>query len=325
MNRNIILSIAIIILGVIACEKPEVGYLSDHIFYNVNPFEAPVGVTTFSSPIVANGSTSPLQAELVSVRDADGNDVTESFTTPGNIVTFTGTITYQDSTVEMLAAKVQDSLVMPFAVNPIGGRLEFSAATGYLATGTYYIDVKVGNQKGEYIIENACEIQLTEVEEAYRMNYKRVTLIDDGVNYTDDAHITVDVEYIGGGDSTVCIYRFLDRNGDAFNPAEGEVGRRSSSYPFFDNWAPWYPLIRTDTAFVHQMPHYQGIEFPYFNDLVIEGDLWSDVSARYDFKIPEEYIEELDQDLGGLISFQYLATGTFIITTQMHTYTRASN
>lgn len=324
MKKIISFCIVASLVYLVACERPEVGYLSDNIFYNMDPFEVEKGVTSFSSPIVANGSTSPLNVELVAVRNSDGQDVTEQFTTPGSIVTYQETITWQDSTLEMLQAKLKDSLVTPFAVNPIGGRLEFSSATAYLSNGDFWIDVLVGNEKGSYVIEDACQITLGEIETPYSMNYKRVTTTS-GVYETANSFISVDVEFISGGDSSVCVYKFLDKNGDVFSPLDGAVARRSSTSPFFDDWAPWYPVISTDTAFVHQMPHYQGIAFPYFTELVVGGQSWSDVSARYDWKIPEGYIEELDEDLSGLISFEYFSTGTFIVTTQLHQYTLAQN
>jgi len=321
MKRNIIF-ITLLLFGLfLACERPDVGYLSDNIFYNTNPFEVQQGVTTFSSTIVANGSTTPLSVDLLKVKDESGEDVTEEFTEPGNIVTFSGTITWQDSTLEMLQTKLKDSLVTPFAVNSIGGRLEFSAATAYLNTGTYNIDVLVGNSKGEYTIEDACEINLIEVEDAYSMNYKRVTT-NGGVYETTDSYITVDVDFRSGGDASWCIYKFLDKNGTPFNPANGEITRRASTYPFFDDWNPWYPIELTDTAFVQQMPHYQGIDFPYYTELNVGGTAWSDISARYDWRIPKGYIQELDEVLYGLISFEFFSTGTYVITTQLHQYTK---
>lgn len=325
MKIKLLLNILAITLMIMACERPEVGYLSDHIFYNVNPFDVQKGVTTYSSTIVANGSTAPLHVELLTVKNEDGEDITEAFTEPGNIVTFAGTITWKDSTLEMLEAKLTDSLVTPFHINEIGGRLEFSAATAYLAAGSYQIDVQISNSKCAYAIEDACAINLTEVEDAYSMNYKRVQTNNDddnGISQTADSYITVDVEYISGGDKSMCIYKFLDKNGTLFNPANNEVKRRATNYPFFDDWNPWYELVVTDTAFVHQMPHFQGIDFPYFSELVVGGDTWSDASARYDWKIPKANIAELDRDLYGLISFQFHSTGTFIITTQLHQFTR---
>lgn len=321
--KNILWAAALLFV-VAACEKPEAGYLSDHIFYNTNPLMVQKGVTTYSTPIVANGSTAPLTVELLRVKNEAGEDVTEEFTMERSIVTFNKPITYQDSTLELLHASLRDSLVTPFEINSIGGRLEFSAATSYLASGTYNIDIWVENLKDAYEIDDACEIQLISQTTTSAMNYKRVTS-EGGLYETSDSYITVDVEYIGGGLDSKCIYRFIDKNGEPFNPQAGEVRRRSRTSPFFDDWNPWYEIQLTDTAFVQEMPDYAGLEFPYFNDLVVGGSNWTDTSARYDWRIPEGYIKDFNEDLWGLISLQYFARGTFIITTQLHTFERASN
>ncbi len=324
MRLNKIIWAVALLLGVVACEKPEVGYLSDHIFYNTNPLVVAKGVTTYSSVIVANGSTSPLHVKLLAVKNEAGDDVTDEFTMTRSIVTFNKTITYQDSTLAMLEAAMDDSLVTPFQINEIGGRLEFSAATSYLAEGNYNIDIWVSNEKGEYEIDDACEIQLVGQDQTYAMNYKRVTT-DGGLYETSGDYIKVDVEYVGGGTDSKCIYKFVDKNGNFFNPAAGEVTRRASTYPFFDDWNPWYELELTDTAFVQQMPDYQGIQFPYFTTLKVGGNDWNDQSARYDWKIKKGNIVGLNEDLLGLISFQYMSRGTFIITTTLPAFERASN
>lgn len=334
--KRIILGLSLLVF-VIACEKPEVGYLSDDIFYNVNPYRLEMGVTSFSSPIVANGSTSPLSVKLLGVYDEDGNNVTEEFTTPQNIVTFKGTITYNDSTLGMLQEKLQDSLVSPFAVNKLGGRLEFSAATSYLATGNFSVDVNVGNIKGEYDIKDACDIIIGEVEEPAFLAYKRIGVTDtkgttdtedDEVilgGSTSDGDISVTIEHIPGGMMSQCVYKFTDVDGKPFNPANGEVKQRGSNLPFMSNWNPWYQLQYTDTAIVQEMPHYAGLNFPYMSTIKLDnGSEWTDVNAGSYVVIPGEYVEGLNEnaDINYLISFQFYATGTYIITTQAKGFKR---
>ncbi|MFI1773497.1 hypothetical protein [Thalassobellus citreus] len=328
MKKSIILSAIGLLLLAFGCEKPEAGYLSDNIFYNTNPFNVAKGITTYSKPIVGNGSTTLLNVELLKVKNEAGEDVTEAFTKPGNIVVFKDAINYKDSTLALLHEKLKDSLVTPFNVNYIGGRLEFSAATSYVAGGEYDIDVEVSNIKGTSVIENACKIILEKRDplDTYNMNYKRIATPSTGelkLSETNDANITVDVEYIPGAENgSKCIYKFLDKNGDAFNPLTGQVTRRADDFPFFDTWNPWYPVVKTDTAFEQEMPNYEGVMFPYFTEFKLGDRNWVDISARYDWKIPAGNIEEIDEDLHGLISFDFSATGTFIITTQMHKLTR---
>lgn len=328
MKKTIILSLLGSLIIVFGCEKPESGYLSENIFYNTNPFEVEKGVTQYSTTIVGNGSSTPLNVDLIKVVDSTGEDVTNLFTEPQSIVVFKNAITWQDSTLELLQSKLKDSLVRPFQVNPIGGRLEFTAATSYLPAGEFSIDVSISNVKGSRKIKDACGIVLGELSDTYAMNYKRVTTPSTGIlklYETGNDYISIDVKYTSGvADGSWCIYEFLDKNGDAFNPLKKEVTRKSTS-PFFDNWNPWYPVTKTDSAFVQQMPGYAGIQFPYFNSFEIDGEEWSDVSARYDWVITKGSIEEIDENLNGLISFQFKAPGTFVITIHLHQFTRADN
>lgn len=303
-----------------SCTKIAEGYISDHLFYQVNPLEVSQGVTTYSSPIVSNGSTTPLTVRLIRIKNEQGEDVTQEFTTPQHIVTYRDELTWQDSTLAQLEAKLQDSLVTPFNVNTTGGRLEFSAATSYLPLGRYFVDVEVSNIKGTRTIENACEIILQPVENAYSIAYKRISN-DDGFSSTDDADIIVTVTHEPGTEGSWNIYKFIDKNGELFNPQAGEITRRSRTSPFMDNWNPYYPVQFTDTALVQQMPN-TGLPFPYFTTFVVGGATWTDTNARFDWMIPSGFLEETSLPLYGLISFQFYTSGTYTITTQVKRYSK---
>ncbi|MFD2967869.1 hypothetical protein [Sphingobacterium bambusae] len=309
------------VLVVYACSKPEIGYLSEHIFYLANPFRVEQGKTTYSSPIVGNGSTNPLSVSLLKVKDNSGKDITEDFTAPRMIYTFVDQITSEDNTLEKLGQKIKDSLVTPFQINPLGGRLEFSAATSYLPTGTFNIDVEVSNSKGKRTLSDACAIELIPLTTTHTIAYKRVN--NDDVYYTEDANIFVDVKHESGTEGSWCIYKFVDKNGEILSPADGDIVRRSNTFPYFTDWNPYYPLTVTDTALVHQMPDY-GITFPYFSVLSVGGTRWEDANMRNDFKIPAGRLNETSKDLNGLISFKFYTSGTFTITTHLRSFTKAN-
>lgn len=122
MRKNIKIAAFLIalLLVVTACEKPEIGYLSDNIFYNNSIYYVERGKTTYSSPIVANGSSSPLNVELLKVKDSIGNDVTAVFKEPQHIKVYDQPVTYLDSTMELLNSRFKDSIVQPFRISPIG-------------------------------------------------------------------------------------------------------------------------------------------------------------------------------------------------------------
>lgn len=325
MERKILkLSVGILLLGtlcVCACKKPEVGYLSDHIFYLVNPLRVEQGKTTYTSPIVGNGSTNPLSVKLLKVKDEEGNDITENFTEPRMIYTFVDQITNEDNTLEKLGSKIKDSLVTAFQVNPIGGRLEFSPATSYLPTGKFNIDVEVSNSKGIVQLLDACEIELIPLETTHDVAYKRLNNADGSIYYTEDSQVYVEVTHESGTEGSWCIYKFVDKNGEIFSPAGGDVVRRSTTYPYFTDWNPYYPLTVTDTELVHQMPDY-GITFPYFSVLYVGGSRWEDENMRNDFRIPAGKLNETSSDLFGLISFKFYTSGTYTITTHLRAFTK---
>ncbi|REH00961.1 hypothetical protein [Flavobacterium aquicola] len=329
MRKNIIraATVAGILLLAVACEKPEIGYLSDNIFYNNSIYYVERGKTTYSSPIVANGSSSPLNVELLKVKDSEGKDVTEVFKKPQNIKVYDQPVTYLDSTMALLNSRFKDSIVQPFRINPIGGRMEFTPATTYLPGGTYSIDLKVSNTKGEKTIEDAAKIVLTNSTGApYSLVFKRVRDYSDGstLNNTDDENITVDVDYVPGTqEETKCIYKFVDKNGVAFNPKAGEISRWLPTWPWLNNWDPYFKPVLTDTAIEHQMPGLIGFTFPYFNVVVVEGQMWDQGGdALSYFKIPKGHLNEYNVNIQVAFAFRFHAQGTYNITVHLHKLTR---
>lgn len=329
MKKNIIRSTIVVALLLLvgACEKPEIGYLSDNIFYNNSVYYVERGKTTYSSPIVANGSSSPLNVELIKVKDSEGNDVTEVFKQPQNIKVYDQPVTYLDSTMALLNSRFKDSIVQPFKINPIGGRMEFTPATTFLPGGSYTIDLKVNNVKGEKIIENAAKIVLTNSTGApYLLQFKRVRDYSDGstLNNTDDQNITIDVDFVPGKqEETKCIYKIVDKNGVAFSPKKGEITRWLPTWPWINNWDPYFKPVLTETSIEHQMPGLIGFTFPYFNSVVVGGQSWDQGGdALSYFKIPKGYLNEYDVNIQVAFSFRFYAQGTFTITVHLHKLTK---
>jgi hypothetical protein len=70
------------------------------------------------------------------------------------------------------------------------------------------------------------------------------------------------------------VFKFLDKNGTPFSPANGEVAHRSGR-PSFADWDPYYPEVATDSSFEYKYPSMVP-EFPVFNTTVIAGgSSWS--------------------------------------------------
>ena len=262
------------LMALSGCQKVVHGYLSDDIYYQVNPFNVQQGVTTVSGALVLNGSTAPLHVELLALRDAAGNDADSILRKPRNIVTYNGTVLYTDTTLDMLNAKLNDSLVSPFNIGEVGGRLQFTAATAYVPTGTYNMDIQVTNVNGSRILKNACAIVVTPLETPYSMGYYSFRPYDANGNMlfrteSDPYYSTFDIHYDANGTNQI-ILKFVDKNGVAFNPKAGEVKDFSNDpvtttfFPKLHYWAPYYAATYTDSTIIQRLPDF-NLSFPYFS------------------------------------------------------------
>lgn len=260
-----------LLLAFYSCEKVEKGFLSDSIYYIENPFTVQQGITTTSSTLVADGSTSPLKVVLVGIRDKKNNAKADSmFTKPQLMSTYTAAVTYEDSTLAKLKAKLRDSLVAPFSINPLGGRLQFTQTSLFIEPGSYSLDVAVSNIKGEKTLKDACNIIVTPLTTIDTLLYKSWTTADAAENFYPQLDaLQMDITHDGQGPNKI-IFQWKDKNGEFFNPAAGEVYGRAQR-PSFKHWDPYYPEVKTPTTIEYEYP--QGIpELPAFPSTAIGFD-----------------------------------------------------
>lgn len=307
------------------CQKIVHGYLSDRIFYQVNPFIVQQGVTTVSASLVTDGSTAPLHVKVLALRDSLGNDVDSILTKPGNIVTYTGTLTPADSTLALFNAKLKDSLVSPFNIAELGGRLQFTAATTYVPPGTYNMDLLVSNVRGERVLKNACAIQIIPLSTTSVIDYKSFRTTDptgtkDLVRYeNDDAYMQVDIDNEPSTDATSkIILKYVDKNGISFNPSKGEVKGwdlispiATTYFPTLHMWAPYYPIQYTDSTIVQQIP-YVNLSFPYFD---LNSGYPASGGARIDYRISNTSDNAVYHTV---LQFSLFTAGTYNITIHLN-------
>ncbi len=267
--------VAILLLGT-GCAKKINGYLSNEIYYTVNPFEVQQGVTTVSAPLVLNGSTAPLHVKITALRDSLGNDADSVLMTPQSIITYKATVLSSDTTLAMLNAKLNDSLVRPFNIAEVGGRLQFTAATVSVPLGSYSMDLEVSNINGQRAIKNACTILLEPLSAAYTLGYYSYRTNDPTgtIQYmrteSDPSYSTFDIVRSEGNGVSKIILKFVDKNGKPFNPKAGEVSdwveasRDAAVYPTLADWAPYYTPVYTDSTIETQLPNIP-VSFPYFD------------------------------------------------------------
>lgn len=326
MKRYLCYKTLLIVIGAIclnSCKKPAVGYLSDNVFYQVSNLVASQGVTTYSSSMQLNGSSSPMTVTLIGARNAaTGEDVLDSLTKGRSIVTYLGTITKADTTVESLTKNLTTALKPALHVNSIGGRIELSAATSFIGAGTYELDVQVTNSAGTKIIKNACQITLQPVADPFVLVYRFMRYYNTTTAvYTDaDGEMKVDIKYSPGEETHVNL-KFMDKNGAYFNPSTGEAKRRSTTYPSLRDWTPYYPEVRSSTAFEYRIPSI-GVAFPFFDTVTPGGSTWVDAGGSLSYYRLDSGATSNGQECRVTLSFKFLAAGTYDITCQMTGITR---
>lgn len=273
--KHFIICFGGILLSIYGCQKVPKGFLSDNIYYAVNPFSVPQSITTVSAPMVTDGSTSPLNVKLLAIKNvATSADVSKIFLTPDTIRIYKGSVTSNDSTLALLNSKLKDSTVAPFSVNSVGGRLQFTQATQYVSQGKYAIDVEVSNIRGSRIINNACLINITPTV-ADTLLYKAYSQSDSlftSFSTVAASNFNVNISRNPAGPNKI-VFVWKDKTGQKFNPAKGEIKGRPNR-PNFTDWNPYYPQIKTDTSIEYRYP--QGVpilpvfanpaKYPGFND-----------------------------------------------------------
>jgi hypothetical protein len=302
------------------CTKVVNGYLSNRIFYQVNPFYVQQGVTTASSSLVAEGSTQPLNVKLLSIVNAvSGESADSMFLHPDTIKTFAAAVLYTDTTLDMLNAKLKDSAVAPFSVNSIGGRLQFTQATSNVDTGSYNISLQVSNVRGTETLNNICQIDVIPIATIDTTLYWAWSTSDSAGNFfTLPTALQMSVSFNPAGEDKI-VYEFKDVNGNNFNPAAGEVIERVGR-PNFHNWDPYYPMVLTDTSIEYAYP--EGVPyFPAYSVTTIaNGTTWASGETYYQVSYKHTN-SRLNVNPVSEVNF-YVTKGEYIITYYLNNVTR---
>jgi hypothetical protein len=166
----------------------------------------------------------------------------------------------------MLRAKLGTAMYKPFNVNPIGGRLEVTPASVYADTGTYTMDIEVSNIRDTRVFPNMAKLILNPALDSQIVRQFATTSVpNQEVTFVTQTNFSVTVQRIPGPNKI--IIKFVDKNGAKFSPLLGQVVPRVSvpanlRYQF-KQLNPYFPEIKTDTAFVYDYPE-KTPTFPLF-------------------------------------------------------------
>lgn len=249
-------ALAIIVAGYACSKKPSEGFLGNKFYYLSNPFVGIKGRVTTSVPIQADGSTNPLYVKLLQVRNRAGQ-VTDALTKEYEIPIYKGEVTPQDSTPQLLAAKLGTAMYKPFNINSIGGRLELTPASALVDTGLYDFDIEVSNIRGSKTINSVAKVQIIPaVPSQLVRQFANSSAPDQETIFTTQSNFSTTLERRTG--PNLIIIRFVDQNGATFNPRLGQViprvGTVQAPRYVFKQFAPYYPEVVNDTAFIYQYP-----------------------------------------------------------------------
>ncbi|SFB79152.1 protein of unknown function [Parapedobacter composti] len=263
-----------------SCTKVENGYISDYITYNIQTLEAVQGQVAYTGSLVLDGSTSPVNVRLLSIRDKEtGREATE-FLETYDIATFQGEITAEDNTLEKLMTKIAIAKVPAIMINETGGRVGLTRSTTNVNTGLYTIDVEVTNVRGTKVLNEALDIRLLPAV-SHNISYQAMTTSDFGIedNFIDASqHLEIEVRREPTEENKI-ILQWVDRNGTPFNPKAGEIIKRGDR-PTFSDWSPYFPEEVTDTGISYKFPN-TGLNYPLIRQINLAGSAWNDGIVYY--------------------------------------------
>jgi hypothetical protein len=163
--KNILLG-SLLLLGIAGCYKvpEEKGFLSDDLYLKgTDTILIPLGGKGSTDIAWMDGSSEPAEFSIVDVRDANGNHSDQFFQNYSYKTWIKPYNNKTDTTIELINAKLKETEMPAFSINPINGMLQYLETTSNFknAGDVFHVDVKVKNSKGEKIYKDYAIIKLT--------------------------------------------------------------------------------------------------------------------------------------------------------------------
>lgn len=271
----------ILISGALGCTKVSEGYISPTMQYSTKLFVAPQGQIAQSNSLVADGSNLPLHIEWTHIYDSTGKVVDDIFQKKYPVGVWTKAYDPKtDTSYATIMAKRTTEELTPFTVNSTSGVITTNAATLFVPTGIYSIDMKVSNVVGTREIKNAISLQIQEAEPVQtadeggvgsfslsrlKANTSGGAETNGGVspvmfNGNNNPFVVYSVTRVSDTPNVLSVEVF-DKNGAVFNPKAGEIKKRPNAGlnpipPFLQNLQDYAPdtFNESDTAMSLKYP-----------------------------------------------------------------------
>lgn len=149
-----ILFIISVLASLVACQQPEVGYLSENIHALEDTVFVSRGVFMTSAAPSAEMSTYPLNWSISSILDKDGNPTEELFE-KHEIQIWTQSFNADtDTTLELAQAKLETSAEPTLKINTISGEMAFTQASKFIEGNIFMVNANVSNVKDELQLDS---------------------------------------------------------------------------------------------------------------------------------------------------------------------------
>ncbi len=325
MNKKYIFYPVALIAFVIGCTKVREGFLSDTIRYKDRVLYAKKGIAlTQSDRINADGSTPPITYKMSNLRNIEtGAPAPEEFYKEYDVLVFKTGQTFDpqtDTTVALLNQKRELKKMTPMTFNEISGQLSFNRASSNLPVGKYTFDLQANNVWGTKEYSSFADLHVIEptTDDVFELIYTAATSSTSAEVFTGLNAPQVTAKRISGDGARV-ILKYVDKNGVAFNPAQGHVVKRGDR-PFFETYAKFNPIQYTDTAMICD---FEVAPFP-LQKYVTPATDWGFLIY---YRIPMAFITpdgRTNQNVNPVVSFRLKLEGTYVVTVKMTDVTRTN-
>jgi hypothetical protein len=230
--KKIALMLLCIVVSFMACKKVPDGFISNYLRYEEDPIIIIKGRTKVSNALNFDGSSKPVKITMLHIYDkATGKNVDDIFTKKYTIKGWRSEYNAQtDTTSALVAAKQFDLEVTPIVINEVSGQVEANYTTKYIPDGDYEFDLQMTNTAGTKVYPKIGQLQIMdgppyEADPVLGSPNNRMIKVGDESDIVLAEAPIVTVNKTADEPSKI-IFKFVDKNGVAFNPKAGEILHR---------------------------------------------------------------------------------------------------
>lgn len=246
------------LLAIAGCTKIEHGYLSAQLRYTDNPMTIGRGIIQQTNAVDDDNSSSPVEYELLDIRDAATHKHADALYTKYDHYEWTGLFDpTTDTNATLLNAKRKLVNEPCFTFDSHTGAFTFYNTSINAPLGKYEFDIRAKNENGMRDYKNIATFTLIDTP-AYSIATGGGAWFQDGTTTSGDiGEPKVTVERVSN-EGTLINLKIVGSDGRPFNPSAGEIIRRGDRTDF-SSYAQFHPLVYTDTTMIC---NFETIPFP---------------------------------------------------------------